>query len=35
MVFEGQVAKHCNLQWFFNQRQKNTGIYDVFIQTVT
>ena len=36
MVFEGQVAKkHCNLQCFFNQRRKNTGIYDVFIHTVT
>ena len=27
--------KHCNLQCVFNQRQKNTGICDVFIHTVT
>ena len=39
MVFEGQVAKNTVIYsvfvFFFLPTSKNTGIYDVFIHTVT
>ena len=35
MVFEGQVAKNTVIYSVFLTNVKNTGIYDVFIHTVT
>ena len=35
MVFEGQAAKNTVIYSVFQPTSKNTGIYDVFIHTVT